>query len=90
METFSALLAFCAESSPVTGEFPTQRPVTRSFDIFIDLPLKKRLSKQSRRRWFETPLLSLWRHCNVKDHALHKYCVTKAVETDQNVTFCIL
>ena len=37
METFSALLAFCAGNSPGTGEFPTQRPVTRSFDVFFDL-----------------------------------------------------
>ena len=43
METFSALLAFCAGNSPVTGEFPTQRPVTRSFDVFIDLCLNKDL-----------------------------------------------
>ena len=35
METFSALLAICAGNSPVPGEFPTQRPVTRSFDIFL-------------------------------------------------------
>ena len=27
METFSALPALCAGNSPVTGEFPTQRPV---------------------------------------------------------------
>ena len=47
METFSALLAICAGNSPVTGESPTQRPVTRSFDIFFDLSLNKRLSKQS-------------------------------------------
>ena len=47
METFSALLAICAGNSPVPGEFPTQRPVTRSFDVFFDLRLKKRLSKQS-------------------------------------------
>ena len=37
METFSALLAICAGNSPVTGEFPTQRPVMRSFDVFFDL-----------------------------------------------------
>ena len=37
MEKFSALLAICVENSPVTGEFPAQRPVTRSFDIFFDL-----------------------------------------------------
>ena len=35
METFSALLAICAENSPVPGEFPTQRPVTRSFDVIL-------------------------------------------------------
>ena len=29
------------------GEFPTQRPVTRSFDVYFDLRLNKRLSKQS-------------------------------------------
>ena len=41
METFSALLPLCTGNSPVTGEFPSQRPVTRSFDIFLDLRLKK-------------------------------------------------
>ena len=46
METFSALLAICAGNSPGTGEFPTQRPVTRSFDVFFDLRLNIRLSKQ--------------------------------------------
>ena len=48
METFTALLAICARNSPVTGEFPAQRAVTRSFDAFFDLRLNKRLSKQSR------------------------------------------
>ena len=48
MEAFSALLAICARNSPVTGEFPAQRPVTRSFDVIFDLRLNKRLSKQSR------------------------------------------
>ena len=64
METFSALLALCAGNSPVTGEFPAQRPVTRSFDIVFDLRLNKRLSKQSWGWWFETPSCPLWRHCN--------------------------
>ena len=44
MEKFSALLAICAGNSPVTGEFPTQRPVTRSFDIFLDLRMNKPLT----------------------------------------------
>ena len=39
METFSALLAICARNSPVPGEFPAQRPVTQSFDVFFDLRL---------------------------------------------------
>ena len=34
---FSALLAICTGNSPVTDEFPAQRPVTRSFDVFFDL-----------------------------------------------------
>ena len=46
------------------GEFPTQRPVTRSFDVFFDLRPNKRLSKQPRGWWFETQSWSLWRHCN--------------------------
>ena len=64
MDAFSALLVLCARNSPVTGEFPAQRPVTRSFDVFFDLPLSQKLSKQSRHWWFETPSRSLWRHCN--------------------------
>ena len=47
METSSALLALCVGNSPVTGEFSAQRPVTRSFVVFFDLRLNKRLSKQS-------------------------------------------
>ena len=39
---------------------------SRSFDAFFDLHLNKRLSKPSRRRWFETPSRSLLRHCNKK------------------------
>ena len=59
METFSALLAICGG-----GEFSAQRPVTRSFDVFFDLCLNKRLRKQSRGWWFETLSRPLWRHCN--------------------------
>ena len=35
METLPALLAICAGNSLVSGEFPAQRPVTRSFDVFF-------------------------------------------------------
>ena len=66
MEAFSALLAPCEGNLPVTGGSPSQRPVTRGFDVFFDL----RLSKQSRRRWFERPSRLLWRHCNAAIHPL--------------------
>ena len=45
MEIFSASLDLCAGNSPVSREFPEQRPVTRNFDVFLDLRLNKRLSK---------------------------------------------
>ena len=61
MEVFSALLAFCEGN--VHGLL-SQRPGTRNFDVFFDLHLNKRLSKQPRRWWSETPSRSLWRHCN--------------------------
>ena len=64
METFSALLAICAGNSPVSGEFPAQRSVTRSFDVLFDLRLIKRLSKHSWGWWFEMPSHPLWCHCN--------------------------
>ena len=66
MKTFSELLTLCAGNAPVIGEFPWQRPVTRIFDALFDLALNERLSKQSRRWWFETPLCPLWCHCNVQ------------------------
>ena len=46
MERFSALLAIRVGNLPATGEIPAIRPVTQSFDIFFDLHLNKRLSKQ--------------------------------------------
>ena len=64
METFSALLAICVGNSPAPGEFPAQRPVTRSFDVFFDLRPNKRLSKQWWGWWFDTPSRPLWRQCN--------------------------
>ena len=66
METFSALLAICAGNSPAAGEFPAQRPVTRSFDVFFDLCLNKRLRKQWWGWWFETLSRPLWRHYNAQ------------------------
>ena len=53
MEIFSALLALCAENSPVICEFPSQRPVTRNLYGFFHLQLNKRLNKTVNCRWFE-------------------------------------
>ena len=89
----SRVTGLCAGNSPVTGEFPSQRPVTRSFGVLCDLRLNKRLSKQSWDWWLETPRRSLWRHCNergnvgIKKHT-HKTSVilTESIDTD-NVVF---
>ena len=81
METFSAWLAICAGNSPVPGEFPTQRPVTWSFDIFFDLRLNKRLSKQSWGWWFETLLRPFWRHSNdlVTKYGIQRWFVSLVI-----------
>ena len=55
----------------VCGKFLAQRPVTRKFDVFCDMHLNKRLGKQSRRWWFETPSRSRWRHCNGFAHGVY-------------------
>ena len=47
---------------PHTGEFPTQRSMTQSFDVSLICTLNKRLSKQSWGWWFETPSRPLWWH----------------------------
>ena len=64
--TFRVTGPLCGEFTG-PGEFPAQRPVTRSFDVFFHLRLNKRLSKQPRGGWFDTPPWWLWRQCNVKN-----------------------
>ena len=66
---------------PGPGEFPAQRPVMRSFDVFFDLRLNKRLSRQPRGWWFETPSWSLWRQCNEQ---------TCSLESSGKREFCLL
>ena len=63
---------------PLCGEFTGLRwipPVTRSFDVFFDLRLIKRLSKHSRGWWFETLSRPLWRYCNVPKNISTNYCL---------------
>ena len=63
------LMLFNGNIFRVTGPFWGKYTLTKASDaelyVFFDLRLNKRLSKQSRRRWFETPLRPLWRHCNI-------------------------
>ena len=87
METFSALLALCAGNWTVTGEFPVQRPATRSFDVFFDLHLNKR-SKQWWGWWCETPSRPLWSPCNVfayQDDTIRH----KIVKMGNKIIFCV-
>ena len=74
METFSALLALFAGNSPVTGEFPAQRSVTRSFDVLFDLRLNKRLSKQS------------W-GCDLRRHRAHYDVMVMIFDENYRVLF---
>ena len=67
-------------TGPFCGEFTGHRriPLTMASDAklwcFLWSVSNKRLSKQSRRRWFETPTRSLRRHCNDLVHK-EKYVV---------------
>ena len=63
-----AIFWYIMESLKGVGEL--QGPVTRSFDVFLELRPNKRLGKQWWGWWFETPSRPLWRHCNVSHYNL--------------------
>ena len=50
-------------TGPMWGESTGHR---RSFEVFFDLHLNKRLNKQLKHRRYETPSCSSWRHCNLR------------------------
>ena len=66
MEPFSALLALTAGKSPVPVNSPHKGNWRGAFDVFFDMRLNKRWSKQPWGWLFETPPWSLWRQCNVQ------------------------
>ena len=69
------------------GEFPSQRPVTRSVYVFFHLRRNKRLSKQSEGWIFDSPSCSLWRHCNDSPHkAPPCHDVTSNTNADEQPT----
>ena len=96
METFSALLAICAVNSLVPGEFPAQRLVTRSFDVFFDLHRNKLLSKHWWGWWFEPPSCPLWRHRNVHaislwhPHQMNNYCTCEKGALWPSLSLCTM
>ena len=61
---------------------PHTKSVTRSFDVFFNLRLNKRLSKQPWGWWFETPSWSLWRQCNAVSRCNLPFCPSQ--NTDVN------
>ena len=85
MEGFSALLVLCAGNSPVTDEFPSQRPVMRSFDVFFDMRLNKRLNNNSEtgdlrrnRAYYDVVVMFKWCsgfQCTRKWY--DRYCILK-------------
>ena len=77
---FSVVVPLCRK---FTGHrwIPLTKPVTRSFDVSLDLRLNQSLRKQLRRRWFETPSRSLWRHCNAPE-------TTFSFSVGSDVTYC--
>ena len=83
METFSALLAIGAGNSPVPGKFPAKRPAARSFDVFFDFRLNKRLKKQSWGWWFQNyraqygVIVMLSIHCLSLMIFFHRWTETK-------------
>ena len=88
MKTFYAILAFVRGIHRLAVDSPSQRPVMRSLEVFVYLCLNKRMSKQSRRWWFEMPSCTLWRHCNnnMKEFGLvpssqdHLYCACRCAD----------
>ena len=63
MERFSALLTFCEGNPPVTRWFPLTKASDTELWCFLWSAPEQTFGEQSRRRWFETPSRSLWRHC---------------------------
>ena len=64
-------------------------PLKDASDVFNG-GLTKRLSKQSRRRWFETSSPSLWRHCNDVWHCRVLLMIHSVVQSVCEHSFSLL
>ena len=75
----------------VTGHLCGEFTGHRNFDVFFDLRLNKRLSKQSRGWWFETPVCPLWRHCNAHEHLVYRWiCKSHRLQWHQLIFIYVL
>ena len=83
METFSTLLAICAGNSPVTGEFPPQRPVTQSFDVFFDLHSDEWFPGWMVPGWKIVPCVRKCKACNKKIRVL-MFITTQTAKIQNN------
>ena len=100
IETFSALLALCEGNPPITGGFPSQRPVTRNFDVFIAWTLYWASNRNARdlkrhRAHYDATVMVKKYHCTSYDAiyrdgfgALLSWNVT-LVDPDGNISFGI-
>ena len=72
MMTSSNGAIFCI-TGPLWGEFTGEFPHQGQWRGALMFYLNKHSSKQSRRRWFETPSRSLLHHCNEVTHVLYEF-----------------
>ena len=68
---------------------PLKKASDPKLEVFFDLCLNKRLSKQSIRRWYETPPGSLWRHCNMQQNLNVYINVSEYTLSIQNGSYLI-
>ena len=57
-ETFFVLLALCERNPVITCGFPSQRPVTWNFDVFLVLCLNNKLLNKRSKKWIKISLVS--------------------------------
>ena len=81
METFSALLVLCEGNPPVTGGFPSQKPVTRGLDVFFGLRLNKQSGDLRRHRaHYDVTVMIILLHADISSQKVafcdicHFYC----------------
>ena len=83
MATFSKLLALCEGNSPVTGGFPSQRPVRWSFDVFFWSASKQMAEQIINMPLIQDTILLITHHCNGWRHNTLKTLQVSAMTSEQ-------